>query len=92
MPGRFHRMVPVKNATHRLFPFFVAFLLFAGKSAPCGVTAHQNKTTPPKTAAGISPASGGRTEDFSVPEPEVLLLVGGGLLLLSLIRKKKKTG
>ncbi|GEM_PF-5907189 len=85
-------MVPVKNATHWLFPFLTAFLLFAGKSATCGVAAHQNKVLPRKSAAEAPKAPRGSTEDFSVPEPEVLLLVGGGLLLLSLVRKKKKAG
>ncbi len=85
-------MVPVKNATHWLFPFLVAFLLLAGKSAVCGVTVHQNNPAPRKTAAGNPKTPRGSSEDFSVPEPEVLLLVGGGLLLLSLVRKKKKSG
>ncbi|HHI68227.1 MAG TPA: PEP-CTERM sorting domain-containing protein [Planctomycetes bacterium] len=85
-------MVPVKNATHWLFPFMVAFLLLAGKSAVCGVTVHQNNAAPRKAAAEIPKVPKGSTEDFSVPEPEVLLLVGGGLLLLSLVRKKKKAG
>ena len=82
----------MKNTTHRLFPLLLAFLLFAGGSTFCAIPVHQNMGSAGKSVSGIPKAPKGGPEDFSVPEPEVLLLVGGGLLLLSLARKKKKTG